>query len=440
MNAKRLFLLSITIALILFTLSCAQNKKVYVAPAPATVTPPPVVTPPPPIVAPHQPIVTPIPEPPPMVWSAASALKQTNSLPALRDDQPAQSLLDAIDLSLERFSSLNDNGMLRFGADTVPVARLVESLKDFRGKLAELGLSEEFFRYVRENFIFYSSTAPQVLFTGYYEPLLRGSRFESSHYPYPLYGRPADLVTVDLQQYYFYKEQPGLPAWIKGRVNDNNRLVPYFTREEIDFQSKLAGRGLELLWIDSLVDIFFLHIQGSGIVQLDDGSRIYVGYADQNGHPFRSTGKFLLDKKLIDRSQLSLQGMKSFLKEHPEAIPEALSSNPSYIFFQVSQQSATGTFGARLTPWRSIASDPRLFPPGTLAYIECEKPLFDADKRIKGWERFGRFVLNQDTGGAIRGADRADLFTGHGEMSELVAGGMKQKGALFFLLKKSPST
>ena len=282
--------------------------------------------------------------------------------------------------------------------------------------------------------VFYSSAAPQVTFTGYYEPLLRGSRRESPRFPYPLYGRPGDLVTVDLPQFYFYKDQPNM-AQIKGRV-EGNRLVPYYSREQIDFRSQLRGRNLEIVWIDSLVDIFFLHIQGSGIVELEDGSRLYVGYADQNGLPFRSLGKYLLDMQLIERGQLSLQGMKAFLKEHPEAIPAALQANPSYIFFQISEQSATGTFGTRLTPWRSIASDQRLFPLGALAWIECEKPVFDADKRITGWERFGRFVLNQDTGGAIRGADRVDLFTGNGERSELVAGGMKQKGALFFLLKK----
>ena len=276
----------------------------------------------------------------------------------------------------------------------------------------------------------------QVVFTGYYEPLLRGSRCKSPQFPYPLYGRPGDLLTIDLKQYYFFKDQPGVPTQIKGRIDTDKRVVPYYSREEIDFQSKLAGRDLEIIWIDNLVDIFFLHIQGSGVVQLEDGSRIFVGYADQNGHPFRSIGKFLLEKRLIDRGQLSMQGMKAFLKDHPECIPEALNSNPSYIFFEVNQQSATGTFGARLTPWRSIATDPRLFPLGGLAYIECEKPVFDTEKHITGWERFGRFVMNQDTGGAIRGADRADLFTGHGEMSELVAGNMKQKGRLFLLLKK----
>jgi membrane-bound lytic murein transglycosylase A len=418
-RAKYIFVL----LLILLSLSCAQKKKIYIAPKVPAATPP------------HQAVIPPPePPPPPAVWTVDNALAPAAVLPELRDDEPAQTLIDAIDLSLGKFSGLPGNSVLRFGADAVPISRIVSSLGDFRSKLAELGLGDEFFRYVRENFIFYSSAAPQVVFTGYYEPLLRGSRRESPRYPYPLYGRPGDLVSVDLSQFYFSKDQSDLPQ-IKGRV-EGNRLVPYYTRDEIDFQSKLAGRGLEILWIDSLVDIFFLHIQGSGIVQLEDGSRIFVGYADQNGHPFHSIGRYLLDTQLIDRGQLSMQGMKAFLKEHPEAIPATLISNPSYVFFQVNDQSATGTFGTRLTPWRSIASDQRLFPLGTLAYIECEKPIFDANKRVISWETFGRFVLNQDTGGAIRGADHVDLFTGSGEMSELVAGSMRQKGALFFLLKK----
>ena len=416
---------TIIFLLLLLSFSCAQKKKIYVAPKVPTVPPP------------HQTVLPP-PPPPPVAWTVDNALARAECPPGLRDDEAAQTLLDAIDLSLKKYAESAADQAQRFGADAVPVARIVSSLEDFRSRLAELGLSEEFFRYVRENFVFYASAAPQVTFTGYYEPLLRGSRRESPRFPYPLYGRPGDLVTVDQKQYYFYKDQPNLPQ-IKGRV-DGNRLVPYFTRDEIDFQSRLAGRGLEIVWVDSLVDIFFLHIQGSGVVQLEDGSRVFVGYADQNGHPFRSIGKFLLDRQYIDRGQLSLQGMKSFLKEHPERIPETLIANPSYIFFQVNQQSATGTFGTRLTPGRSIASDQRLFPLGALAWIECEKPLFDGEKRVVGWEKFGRFVLNQDTGGAIRGADRVDLFTGHGELSELVAGSMKQKGTLYFLLKKEPAS
>ncbi|HEX7502865.1 MAG TPA: MltA domain-containing protein, partial [Acidobacteriota bacterium] len=269
--------------LLLLSLSCEPKKKIYIAPkAPAVPTPHQTVMPPP------------EPPPPPAVWTVDNALVPAAVLPELRDDEPAQTLIDAIDLSLGKFAGLPGDSVLHFGADAVPVSRIVSSLGDFRSHLAELGLGDEFFRYVRENFIFYSSAAPQVVFTGYYEPLLRGSRRESPRYPYPLYGRPGDLVTVDLSQFYFSKDQPNLPQ-IKGRVDAGNRLVPYYTRDEIDFQSKLAGRHLEILWIDSLVDIFFLHIQGSGIVQLDDGSRIFVGYADQNGHPFHSIGRYMLD-------------------------------------------------------------------------------------------------------------------------------------------------
>ena len=420
MKLNRTSLLAGALALALLLTACAPKRKVHVAPQPSATKPP---------VAPQLP-----PPPPPAAWTAENALRPALSPPELRDDEPAQTLIDAIDLSLKKFAGLDPSATLSFGAEAVPLARVIASLADFRAKLAELGLGDGFYRYLRENYEFYSSAAPEVTFTGYYEPLLRGSRRESPGYPYPLYGRPADLVSVDLPQFYFYRERSDLPA-IRGRV-EGSRLVPYYTRDEIDFQGKLAGRGLEVVWIDSLVDIFFLHIQGSGIVQFSDGSRIFVGYADQNGHPFKSIGRYLLDNQLVGPGQLSLQGMKAFLKEHPERIPAALVANPSYIFFQVNPQSATGTFGTRLTPWRSIASDPRLFPQGALAWIECEKPMLDDQLRIAGWQKFGRFVLNQDTGGAIRGAGRVDLFTGHGDQSELVAGGMKQKGSLYFLLKK----
>lgn len=428
MKPTRTTLLAAVLIIALLHSACEPKKKIYVAPPvdlpPATVEPP---------AKPPLPVIEQLPLP--AAWTAENALRLAPGAPRLRDDQPAQSLLDALDLSLEKFAAMDPEALLRFGANAVTVARVAASLADFRARLAELGLSDAFFRYLSENYAFYSSAAPQVTFTGYYEPLLRGSLRQSPEYPYPLYGRPDELVTVDLPRFYFFKEQNNLPQ-IRGRV-DGNRLIPYYTREEIDFQGRLAGRNLEIVWTDSLVENFFLHIQGSGVVQLEDGRRVFVGYADQNGHPFRSLGKYLLEQKLIGRGQLSLQGMKAFLKERPDVIPGALSANPSYIFFKISEQSATGTFGARLTPWRSVASDPRLFPLGALAWIECEKPVFDARQRITGWERFGRFVLNQDTGGAIRGADRVDLFTGHGELSELVAGGMKQPGAIYFLLKKA---
>ena len=211
MNLKRILQMGTLLLLVIFALSCAQKKKVYVAPKVPVVKPP------------YQAILPPVP-PPPAVWTVENALLPATVIPELRDDEAAQTLLDAIDLSLKKYAEMAGDATQRFGAEAVPVSRIVSSLNDFRSRLAELGLSAEFFRYVRENFIFYSSNAPQVVFTGYYEPLLRGSRRESQHYPYPLYGRPGDLVTIDQKQFYFYKDQPNLPQ-IKGRV-DGNRLIP----------------------------------------------------------------------------------------------------------------------------------------------------------------------------------------------------------------------
>ncbi len=214
----------VIIVVLLLTLSCAQKKKIYVAPkAPIVPTP-------------HQTVLPPVP--PPAAWTVDNAMAPAVVLPELRDDEPAQTLLDAVDLTLAKFATMDNAAVYRFGAESVPVSRIVASLTDFRGRLAAMGLSEEFFRYVRENYVFYASAAPQVIFTGYYEPLLYGSRRESPKYPYPLYARPGDLVTVDQPQFYFYKDQPNLPQ-IKGRV-EGNRLVPYYTRERDRFPSQLA--------------------------------------------------------------------------------------------------------------------------------------------------------------------------------------------------------
>jgi membrane-bound lytic murein transglycosylase A len=372
----------------------------------------------------------------PIVWTPENAMKQTAALPDLRDDEAAQSLLAAIDLSLQKFAGLDGESRFHFGAESIAVSRITDSLRDFRAKLAEQGLSESFFRYVQDNYMFYSSAAAEVLFTGYYEPQLRGSFCKSEVYCYPIYGKPADLCTIDLQQYAFYKQHTDLPPRLKGRLTADKRIVPYYSRSEIDFQNKLAGQGLELVWVDSLIDVFFMQVQGSGQVLLDNGGSLRIGYADQNGHPYHSIGKFMVESGALAPQQVSMQNLRAYLKTHPDEIPLIFNYNPSYIFFNINEQGPTGSFGATLTPWRSIATDPRLFPPGTLAYIECEKPVLDDQNCIVGWEKFGRFVLNQDSGGAIRGPDRVDLFTGAGDLAAIVAGGMKQKGRLFFLLKK----
>ena len=374
--------------------------------------------------------------PPAVVWTPENALKQATVIPEISDDESPAALLNAIEQSLQKFREMDRTASMRFGGIAVTIEKIIVSLEDFRAKLETLGLGDEFYRYVRENYVFYNSAAAEVLFTGYYEPQLRGSLCPSEIYRYPIYCKPADLYTIDLQQYSFYKQHPNLPPKIKGRLAANGRIVPYYSRSEIDFQNKLADQGLELVWVDSLIDVFFMQVQGSGQVLLDNGENLRIGYADQNGHPYRSIGKFMMESGALSAQQMSMQNLRAYLQAHPDEIPLIFNYNPSYIFFNINEHGPTGSFGAPLTPWRSIATDPRLFPPGTLSYIECEKPLLNEQNCIVGWKKFSRFVLNQDSGGAIRGPDRVDLFTGAGDLAAIVAGGMKQKGRLFFLLKK----
>jgi membrane-bound lytic murein transglycosylase A len=216
--------------------------------------------------------------------------------------------------------------------------------------------------------------------------------------------------------------------------------VPYYTRAEIDFAQQLAGRNLELVWVDNLVDLFFLQVQGSGMIKLDDGSLLRVGYADKNGHRYRAIANLLVQEQVIPADQVSMQRIRAYLAQHPERVEQVLSYNPSYVFFSEQQGNAVGSLGVPLTPYRSIATDSRLFPKAALTLIQTEKPELDAQNQIQRWVPFRRFVLNQDTGGAIRGPQRVDLFTGAGVVSEVIAGHMKQRGTFYFLLKKEGTT
>ena len=273
MNLKRLFSRHADTRAVLPLLR--QKKKVYVAPKAPLVTPP------------HQTVMPP-PQPPPAVWTVDNALLPAAVAPELRDDEAAQTLLDAIDLSLAKFAAMDSAAVLRFGAEAVPVARVVASLKDFRAKLAETGLSEEFFRYLRENYRFLF----QRRAAGHFHRLLRAAaaRLAPRVAAVPLPAvrpprRPGDRRPAAV----LFLQGPARPAPRSRAGWTATASSPTTPASEIDFRSQLPGRSLEIVWIDSLVDIFFLHIQGSGIVQLEDGSRIYVGYADQNGLPFRST-------------------------------------------------------------------------------------------------------------------------------------------------------
>ena len=261
--------------------------------------------------------------------------------------------------------------------------------------------------------------------TGYYEPLLRGSRIRSARYRYPLYAVPADLLVVDLSSVYPELKHKRL----RGRI-EGNRVVPYPSRGDIE-NDPAALKGAELVWVDDAVDAFFLHIQGSGQVQFENGERMRVGYADQNGHPFRSLGRLLIERGELRPERASMQGIKDWAARNPRKLQEYLNANPSYVFFRELPRDLAGPLGAlgvALTPERSIAVDPRVIPLGV--------PVFLATTWPNTADPLNRLMVAQDTGGAINGAVRADFFWGFGDAAGSQAGKMRQAGRMWVLLPK----
>jgi membrane-bound lytic murein transglycosylase A len=264
------------------------------------------------------------------------------------------------------------------------------------------------------------------LITGYYEPLLYGSLEPTERYRYPVYGRPANLLIIDLGE--IYPELEG--KRIRGRFDGSSRIVPYFSRAEIDLgEPALAGH--ELAWVDDPVSLFFLHVQGSGRIQLESGEVMAIGYADQNGRPYVSIGRQLLRMEELEREEITLGSIRDWIHEHPKQMETLLNSNPSYVFFAKRNSKLPGPLGSLnvpLTAERSIAVDNR--------YISAGLPVWLDTSLATDESPYQRHVLAQDTGGAIKGAVRADVFFGQGERAERMAGTMKQTGQLFVLLPR----
>ena len=267
------------------------------------------------------------------------------------------------------------------------------------------------------------------LFTGYFEPLLAGARAPDPVNRHPLYRRPPDLVTVELGRF-----DPTLVGRrIAGRV-EQGRLVPYASRAEID-AGALAGRGLELAWVADPVALFFLHVQGSGRIELAEGGWMRVGYADQNGHPYRAIGRDLVEMGALPREAVSMQSIQAWLRAHPERTFELLHKNPSYVFFRElpAEAGAPGPPGAQgvpLTPGRSLAVDRRFLPLGVPLWLDTTAPLPEGERPLR------RLVVAQDTGGAIRGPVRGDLFWGAGPEAEHTAGQMRSRGRYWVFLPR----
>jgi membrane-bound lytic murein transglycosylase A len=266
------------------------------------------------------------------------------------------------------------------------------------------------------------------LFTGYYEPTLNGSRQPTERFRFPLYQRPAELVTVDLGE--FREDLRG--RRLAGRV-DGGVLAPYFDRAEIE-AGELSSRGLELVWVDDPYDAFFLHVQGSGRVELADGGFLRVGYAGQNGHPYFAIGKELVDRGALTLEEVSLQTIRAWLEANPDEAPAVLAQNPSFVFFrELAEEGPVGSLGVVLTPERSLAVDATFVPLGPPVWVDTLAPASEPVEIDRPWQRL---MVAQDTGGAIRGPVRGDVFWGPGRDAAHIAGHMKHEGRLWLLLPR----
>ncbi|MDP1610683.1 MAG: murein transglycosylase A [Sulfuritalea sp.] len=263
------------------------------------------------------------------------------------------------------------------------------------------------------------------LITGYYEPILKGSRRQSRGYAHPVFGPPEDMIVVDLAEIYPELKHLRLRGRIEGR-----KLVPYYSRAEwAPQESKRSPEAL--LWVDDAIDLFFMQIQGSGQVQLTDGSRVRLNYADQNGHPYRGIGRWLVERGELKVEQASMQGIKAWAKANPARLAELLNANPSVVFFRelpVEGSGPQGAMGLALTPERSLAVDPRHVPLGAPIWLATTKP--------NSAQTLNRLMLGQDTGGAIRGVVRADFYWGSGVAAGNQAGKMRQQGRMWVLMPR----
>jgi len=299
-------------------------------------------------------------------------------------------------------------------------AKKYEKLKEICKQTNNPINSKEFFT---NNFTPYKligkDGSEEGLITGYYEPILKGSLTQSERFKYPIFNKPKDLLIIDLSDAYSELKNYRLRGKLVG-----NKVVAYDSRESIESGK---NKSLEpICYVDNKIDLFFLHIQGSGKIELQDGKILNVGYAGQNGRSYFAIGKKLIDEGHIEKENVSLQTIKSWLEENPEKIDEILNLNESYVFFHESQKTATGSLGVELVGGRNLAVDPKYIPLGFPVFIDTTNPIDETPIQ--------KMMVAADTGGAIKGEIRADFFFGNGKMAKELAGKMKQKGSLYILL------
>jgi len=355
----------------------------------------------------------------------------SDTTPIFTDDLDRDSLKKAIRADLDYLAKQPRNQTFLVANQTFPVSRLQRSLEHFLDILATDPSPRKLNRLVREQYDVFQATGTEgfnpgrkMLITAYFQPVFAGSLTKKAPYLYPLYSVPDDLVRA--------KGADGKTTAFS-RL-ENNGQVPYWTREEIETEGRAAGH--ELVWLKDPFDAFVLHIQGSGLIRLEDGTVRGVHYAAKNGQPYRSIGKYMVETGRISLEKASLDSIREYIDHHPAERDEILHHNPSFIFFQWTESlGAIGNLGKELTAGRSIAVDQQCFPAGSLAFLITRKPVRTTGGDVS-WHTLRRFVLVQDTGSAIRGPGRVDLFWGAGDEAGFEAGQMKERGTMYLLLLK----
>ncbi|MCD6319769.1 MAG: MltA domain-containing protein [Candidatus Desulfofervidaceae bacterium] len=357
-------------------------------------------------------------------------LKPTKHWPKFTKPVDIETFNQALARSLNYYSRLPSGYTMRVGTIPYTVEELKESLNLFQFCMQE----KNFNACLKAHFDLYEASGlnkkKEVLFTGYYQPVLYGSFTPTERYRYPIYRLPNEWVEIDLRRF----NDPDLPPKVLIGMVHRHEVIPFYTREDIDFAYKLQGKGYELVWVDDPVELFFLHIQGSGIVILPDGKQIYIHYAASNGRPYRSIGQVIKAWESLENP--NGLNIKHFLRNHPEKMKKIFSANPSYIFFKIVDKGPLGALSECLTPLYSVATDPSIFPRGALLFVDTKIPKVNESQELLGWEPFSSFVLNQDTGGAIKGPGRVDIYFGTGSKAEAQACYMAQRGKLYLLVKK----
>ena len=337
----------------------------------------------------------------------------------VRDDLSVESLRAAVAESLRFLDGVPGERVLGRWPRRVTAGDVHASLVAFLELLEEPTRTDGGWpRRVAERFDFFpaprSAALDDVLFTGYYQPVIDASPVETSDYRYPVYREPDEL---------------------RGRRGRARKAAGY-SRHDIDVQGALRGKGYEIAWLRDPVDRFFLHIQGSGLLRMTDGRELPLNFAASNGRRYTSIGKVLVDEGKLDRETMSMQRIRAYLAEFPGEREALFVRNERYIFFRLGGKGPIGSLEVPLTPGRSAATDHRFYPKGALLFVETETPVVGGQGELAGLRPFVRFVLNQDTGAAITGPARVDLYFGSGDEAGEQAGYMKSTGRLYLLLKR----